>query len=235
MGPALIEPDHRPARRPGRARQAWPQWGRLSSSRITEHRPAGDDRGDGRNGAGSHRAGSHMWPLRNPCRHKRRNGAGSHRAGSPERQERPSFAREAAMGPALIEPDHPGPAVNRSRLSPPQWGRLSSSRITPNGTPAPTSDGKSRNGAGSHRAGSRPDMNVDPQSVLLPQWGRLSSSRITDGRTRRPGVRGPAAMGPALIEPDHFNRSSLAANRCLAAMGPALIEPDHGCPRCRTR
>src|SRR6266536_2596529 len=44
MGPALIEPDHRPARRPGRARQAWPQWGRLSSSRITEHRPAGDDR-----------------------------------------------------------------------------------------------------------------------------------------------------------------------------------------------
>src|SRR6266496_1120158 len=131
MGPALIEPDHRPARRPGRARQAWPQWGRLSSSRITENRPAGDDRGDGRNGAGSHRAGSHMWPLRNPCRHKRRNGAGSHRAGSPGTGRQPIPALTAAMGPALIEPDHPERDSRADqRWEEPQWGRLSSSRIT---------------------------------------------------------------------------------------------------------
>src|SRR6266496_3220185 len=57
MGPALIEPDHLSFY--GRQRCfGWPQWGRLSSSRITLRMCWGAGCSRGRNGAGSHRAGS---------------------------------------------------------------------------------------------------------------------------------------------------------------------------------
>ncbi len=165
------------------SRTAQPQWGRLSSSRITQ-----------------------------PGR------AGQHQVG-------------AAMGPALIEPDHPVEAHGITSTYWPQWGRLSSSRIT-----SPSARwscwGRCRNGAGSHRAGS-PGLGGGPQRHQRgPQWGRLSSSRITpsytastptgtwpqwgrlsSSRITRPPVGGrtteyQAAMGPALIEPDHPARPS---------------------------
>jgi hypothetical protein len=34
------------------------------------------------------------------------------------------------MGPALVEPDHSTRSASSSRDTAPQWGRLSSSRIT---------------------------------------------------------------------------------------------------------
>src|SRR6266536_1710791 len=94
----------------------------------------------------------------------------------------------AAMGPALIEPDHTTMDELVAHLvDTPQWGRLSSSRIT-----LPTSR--------------------RPREGGPPQWGRLSSSRITRQRHQadQPGAV-PAAMGPALIEPDHTLRPSLTA------------------------
>jgi len=156
MGPALIEPDHRSQLH--KAMEAGvPQWGRLSSSRIT-----------GRCGAG---------------------------------REGPLLA---AMGPALIEPDHvQNHPQALSCVQMPQWGRLSSSRITRVLLPGVTAHDlaamgpaliepdhemepcgnwrvrSGRNGAGSHRAGSR-DPDRPPVTVIVqPQWGRLSSSRIT--------------------------------------------------------
>ncbi len=64
----------------------------------------------------------------------------------------------------------------------PQWGRLSSSRITGSAASAPASDGPGRNGAGSHRAGSLQRGDDDEDDLA-------------------------AAMGPALIEPDHSARN----------------------------
>src|SRR6266496_3312510 len=156
MGPALIEPDH----------CTWRCWARRCRCC--------------RNGAGSHRAGSpDQQPAHRPAtvqaamgpaliepdhyvglgsapkRLTGRNGAGSHRAGSPVYIGIPYVPAVAAMGPALIEPDHLAAEVSRRvGADAPQWGRLSSSRITSAwGSTCPV------RGA--------------------PQWGRLSSSRIT--------------------------------------------------------
>src|SRR6266487_3998224 len=85
MGPALIEPDHPVVIAVPVGCPDSPQWGRLSSSRIT----------------GVHRR------VRLP--QAGRNGAGSHRAGSLDDADLAASASPfAAMGPALIEPDHPG-------------------------------------------------------------------------------------------------------------------------------
>ncbi len=206
-----------------------PQWGRLSSSRITlQRRPdSGDDlpaamgpaliepdhrrpggctpaTGTRRNGAGSHRAGSRAPSTPPQTQHSRpqwgrlsssritdpnctrrwrpgcRNGAGSHRAGSPV------AAVPAAKGRSL-----------------PQWGRLSSSRITCRTTRRRCPACRCRNGAGSHRAGSPVCSSPVSPRTTLPQWGRLSSSRITRWSHAATGGCEVAAMGPALIEPDH--------------------------------
>src|SRR6266498_1819018 len=106
------------------------------------------------------------------------------------------------MGPALIEPDHAPPPAPATAAPAPQWGRLSSSRIKRRDHQRPRGPHRSRNGAGSHRAGSRP------------------ASRTGNGGSR-------AAMGPALIEPDHLAVVVAGDVGDEAAMGPALIEPDH--------
>src|SRR6266498_2493234 len=107
------------------------------------------------------------------------------------------------MGPALIEPDH-----GRGRT----W--------------AGTTRG-CRNGAGSHRAGSRRHAPLRDHRTASPQWGRLSSSRITRLTAPHRGPLAHAAMGPALIEPDHAQAVGDQRPGEVAAMGPALIEPDH--------
>ncbi len=165
MGPALIEPDHTKGSlcaQPGTR----PQWGRLSSSRITEDTDALASRGRaGRRGHDC--AGAAMGPALIEPDHADllgwllvgggggRNGAGSHRAGSPGRhRDRHGGAVHAAMGPALIEPDHADAFPSSDRMSGPQWGRLSSSRITTRRGSA-RARWRGRNGAGSHRTGSR--------------------------------------------------------------------------------
>src|SRR6266498_3250618 len=83
MGPALIEPDQTSGS-PTTSRSApKPQWGRLSSSRITatKYTPAGADRPPQWGRLSSSRI-THRLPHRQR-RLPRRNGAGSHRAGSP--------------------------------------------------------------------------------------------------------------------------------------------------------
>src|SRR6266496_2424835 len=131
MGPALIEPDHhRETETGGQADAA------AMGPALIEP--------DHYVGLGSA-----------PKRLTGRNGAGSHRAGSPVYIGIPYVPAVAAMGPALIEPDHLAAEVSRRvGADAPQWGRLSSSRITSAwGSTCPV------RGA--------------------PQWGRLSSSRIT--------------------------------------------------------
>ncbi len=66
-----------------------------------------------------------------------------------------------------------------------------------------------------------------PANAYEPQWGRLSSSRITGHSPARWSQQPAAAMGPALIEPDHPALRGRGVERDAAAMGPALIEPDH--------
>src|SRR6266508_3388572 len=106
---------------------------------------------------------------------------------------------QAAMGPALVEPDHPVLAITRVMLAgPPQWGRLSSSRITWAARTGPR-PGRSRNGAGARRAGS------------------------PGPRRSRPRRGDEAAMGPALVEPDHRLAAAGLEPAGLAAMGPALV------------
>src|SRR6266487_6665125 len=181
MGPALIEPDQTSGS-PTTSRSApKPQWGRLSSSRITatKYTPAGADRPPQWGRLSSSRI-THRLPHRQR-RLPRRNGAGSHRAGSnvgitndlavrteaamgpaliePDHRHEVHPRRRgqaAAMGPALIEPDHAPPPAPATAAPAPQWGRLSSSRIKRRDHQRPRGPHRSRNGAGSHRAGSPP-------------------------------------------------------------------------------
>ncbi len=263
-----------------------PQWGRLSSSRITlQRRPdSGDDlpaamgpaliepdhrrpggctpaTGTRRNGAGSHRAGSRgSTYVRSPPLGHCRNGAGSHRAGSHLAIRHPQRQLFAAMGPALIEPDHCRTGWRWRASAAGRNGAGSHRAGSPAPSPAgPASESCGRNGAGSHRAGSPESGRPLTARDISPQWGRLSSSRITSrgGWTRTRWIC--AAMGPALIEPDHAHRArrrrpSTAGRNGAgshragspiptaqgdggrgAAMGPALIEPDHRSLRCRPR
>src|SRR6266568_4445673 len=107
MGPALVEPDHvAQLVADGAGLPVKPQWGRLSSSRITVARS----------------------PRRRPP--TGRNGAGSRRAGSLFDSVAATLPKAAAMGPALVEPDHTFSGDQVGRRNEPQWGRLSSSRIT---------------------------------------------------------------------------------------------------------
>ncbi len=156
MGPALIEPDHhRETETGGQADAA------AMGPALIEP--------DHYVGLGSA-----------PKRLTGRNGAGSHRAGSPVYIGIPYVPAVAAMGPALIEPDHLAAEVSRRvGADAPQWGRLSSSRITwPPKCPAGSARTR-RNGAGSHRAGSLRHAQAIRRVDVAPQWGRLSSSRIT--------------------------------------------------------
>ncbi len=106
MGPALIEPDH------------------LACLPLGRH--------DGQAAMGpaliepDHSRPPAEWCRRCCCR----NGAGSHRAGSPAFAVIGGAHLFAAMGPALIEPDHRPPRPSVRQVTMPQWGRLSSSRIT---------------------------------------------------------------------------------------------------------
>src|SRR6266496_1052952 len=131
------------------------------------------------------------------------------------------------MGPALIEPDHPQIGAEtltiagvpqwgrlsssritlrspegRASMTQPQWGRLSSSRITRVGFVAWTGVRAPQWGRLSSSRITHPEGLVG-SSFLAPQWGRLSSSRITDRSRHVTGNKTMAAMGPALIEPDH--------------------------------
>src|SRR6266536_3045399 len=110
----------------------------------------------------------------------RRNGAGSHRAGSLEVPAPDPQRCLAAMGPALIEPDHYYRECGvLDAYDAPQWGRLSSSRITW-GSPAYVTADLQWPQWG-RLSSSRITRTVRLCSALRirPQWGRLSSSRIT--------------------------------------------------------
>src|SRR6266496_954818 len=107
----------------------------------------------------------------------------------------------AAMGPALIEPDHVSAGPPPRSGVPPQWGRLSSSRIA--------------------RPSSRPFTRS-----RVPQWGRLSSSRITHRLPHRQR-RLPRRNGAGSHRAGSNAGSSTGNGGSRAAMGPALIEPDH--------
>src|SRR6266568_4554669 len=126
------------------------------------------------------------------------------------------------MGPALVEPDHLSRWVADPDHVEPQWGRLSSSRIT---LPAPGSGVRrpSRNGAGSRRAGSPAPHAAALIRAVAPQWGRLSSSRITGaafGRHGEPdhGRNGAGSRRAGSPDGDHMRGAHLNA-----AMGPALV------------
>src|SRR6266568_1853526 len=183
MGPALVEPDHLYLGGFDLARNR-PQWGRLSSSRITrlDRLPESLDIG--------------------------RNGAGSRRAGSPGGADRRAEDAAAAMGPALVEPDHP---LGHRPVTTEHKAAMGPALVEPDHTPrsgCTTRTRRCRNGAGSRRAGS-PSVGFDPSGAdhcrngagsrragititwwaglvayAVPQWGRLSSSRITSRRPR---------------------------------------------------
>src|SRR6266496_2470768 len=84
----------------------------------------------------------------------------------------------AAMGPALIEPDHVAFGALVLLGSLPQWGRLSSSRITWS---------RRRSATAPTRAAMGPAL-IEPDHPVV--------HRVDPDRHL-------AAMGPALIEPDH--------------------------------
>src|SRR6266496_2392048 len=101
----------------------------------------------------------------------------------------------AAMGPALIEPDHTTMDELVAHLvDTPQWGRLSSSRITLPTSRRPREGGPPQWGRlSSSRITGK--MSLSRAVKFTPQWGRLSSSRITgvlpgraDPRRRRNGA-----------------------------------------------
>src|SRR6266496_1103699 len=275
MGPALIEPDHvsagppprsgvppqwgrlsssritRPSSRPF-TRSRVPQWGRLSSSRITHRLPHRQRRLPRRNGAGSHRAGSNVG-ITNDLAVRTEAAMGPALIEPDHRHEVHPRRRgqAAAMGPALIEPDHAPPPAPATAAPAPQWGRLSSSRITSRSSLPETWAMRPQWGRlSSSRITSR-QATFQEAWAKTPQWGRLSSSRITALTRRMGGVKASrngagshragsrccpfttphvhriAAMGPALIEPDHLPAPADHVDPADAAMGPALIEPDH--------
>ncbi len=208
MGPALVEPDHLYLGGFDLSGDM-PQWGRLSSSRITSR--------VARIASGRMRP---QWGRLSSSRITRldrlpesldigRNGAGSRRAGSPGGADRRAEDAAAAMGPALVEPDHP---LGHRPVTTEHKAAMGPALVEPDHTPrsgcTTRRTRRCRNGAGSRRAGS-PSVGFDPSGAdhcrngagsrragititwwaglvayAVPQWGRLSSSRITSRRPR---------------------------------------------------